>query len=501
MVPPNGQRRRWRLGLWIGLACTLSLSVGPARALDLATNVEAAEQAIRVGDFRRAGQLLLALSQAGHVASQYRLAAMYRNGRGLAKNNQKALFWMRSAARRGDVRAVLAFARMLQYGIGSQADRRESIRLLKRAADGGNAEARRLLAKGGAVVKRFNFKGSPWTARISVKGRKKLGATAQPSRDSDLRLAASRGIRATARLLIQKGLDLNRPDKQGNTALMLAAKGGHAKVVDDLIEAGANIGAVNHDGDSALALAVRLGHVPVAEKLLMSGASVTNEQSGDAGSLRAAVGTCRGTLLRRLAERASIQKIGSTSAGALLRLAAARCPAKIAAGLLAFGTPLNGIDSAGRSALWYAADAGRPDVIGLLIARGGNVDRADRSGVTPLHRGLQRRQGQVSRLLIAASKAIDRPSSVGNTPLMLAANGGLAAAVKQLIARRAQLDLKNQLGMTALMLAAARGHDTVVRLLLAAGADPGRRNRNRETAKDLASARGYEKVVEQFRSQ
>ena len=60
---------------------------------------------------------------------------------------------------------------------------------------------------------------------------------------------------ALARIVLDRGVDVNRPDERGNTALHDAVRTGFASVVELLAAHGADLGATNDRGQSALTLA------------------------------------------------------------------------------------------------------------------------------------------------------------------------------------------------------------------------------------------------------
>lgn len=73
---------------------------------------------------------------------------------------------------------------------------------------------------------------------------------------------------------ISKGVDVNKSDNEGNTALMLAAGGRDLAVVETLASKISNINAVNDKGESALTKAIASGTAEIAAFLLQQGADV-----------------------------------------------------------------------------------------------------------------------------------------------------------------------------------------------------------------------------------
>lgn len=77
--------------------------------------------------------------------------------------------------------------------------------------------------------------------------------------------------------LLNKGVDPDTVDAQGNTLLILAAREGQLATVEALLKHRVKVGARNFVGDSALMLAVLAGHDKVAEVLMKAGAPINQE--------------------------------------------------------------------------------------------------------------------------------------------------------------------------------------------------------------------------------
>lgn len=73
---------------------------------------------------------------------------------------------------------------------------------------------------------------------------------------------------------LNKAVDVNKADKEGNTALMNAAAGRETAVVELLLPKVKNINAVNEKGESALTNAVRSGSSDVVNLLISKGADI-----------------------------------------------------------------------------------------------------------------------------------------------------------------------------------------------------------------------------------
>ena len=88
-------------------------------------------------------------------------------------------------------------------------------------------------------------------------------------------LAAYFGDLDLVKLLIKKGADVKHQDKKGNTPLHKAAEGGNAEVIKLLLSYDVDINAQNIDGDTPLHIAGFMGNEEAVWALVKSGADAT----------------------------------------------------------------------------------------------------------------------------------------------------------------------------------------------------------------------------------
>jgi ankyrin repeat protein len=77
--------------------------------------------------------------------------------------------------------------------------------------------------------------------------------------------------------LLNRGIDPDTIDEQGNSLLLLAAREGHLRTVQAIIEYRPNVSHRNLAGDSAVMLATLAGHDEVVDVLLEAGAEINHD--------------------------------------------------------------------------------------------------------------------------------------------------------------------------------------------------------------------------------
>src|SRR5215831_18058100 len=105
------------------------------------------DHAVRTGDFNRAATLLQKAAESGNAEAQYRLASLYRAGRGVPQDEPLAFKWMKAAAERNHVNAQFNLATMYLAGRGVAPDISQAKVWLQKAASRGHDEATKLLAE------------------------------------------------------------------------------------------------------------------------------------------------------------------------------------------------------------------------------------------------------------------------------------------------------------------------------------------------------------------
>ncbi|KAF5683460.1 ankyrin protein [Fusarium circinatum] len=282
------------------------------------------------------------------------------------------------------------------------------------------------------------------------------GAKPDPihSMSTPLLSAAVRGYDPIVRLLLDTwGVEIDRPDRFGRTALSHMAQHGYTATVRTLLDMGANpnteakatfIGAQFYNGRTPLSFAAEKGHEAIVELLITDGATVGLRPTGQVETTRLtpisyAARNGHGPVIQTLVE------IGQADP--------------------------NAPDSKGETPLSYAAERGMTSVVRLLLVKyKADPIHMDKDGNTPLSYAAKKGHVGVIRELLETGKA--GPDSVdgwGLTPLCQAALWGNRPAVRLLIEKGANagyvVRTGDWKGNSALAIATRCGHQAIVDIL------------------------------------
>ncbi|MDI6447531.1 ankyrin repeat domain-containing protein [Anaerobaca lacustris] len=299
------------------------------------------------------------------------------------------------------------------------------------------------------------------------------------SHGTALHRAASLGRMNTARLLVDRGADVNTRDRDGETALHRAARQGHFEVAAMLAAHGADLEAERPDGYTPMHLALHRREKEIAEMLIDRGANVrVRALDGETPLHDAARLGDRDLVERLMAAELDVNAQSNRFVTPLLAAVEGMARAEsdehndVIESLVTAGADVNVQNLQGDTPLLMAATRGRLTLAEFLIAHDADVNAANRDGHTPLIRAIRHSDPAILELLIANGADINARTGDHETVLILATTMGNKTLVERLIAGGAEVDaLGGNLMGTALHYAAERGFTPIAQNLLDAGAN------------------------------
>lgn len=261
------------------------------------------------------------------------------------------------------------------------------------------------------------------------------------------------GIRRAVDLWNQEAesLRIYKEIVRGRSPLMAAAGRGDVAAIERLLAAG-DVNATNSYGRTALMFAAEGGHADAIRAL--GGDATPRDREGKTAIMLAAEAGHEGAV-RALAGDASLDQ----------------------------------------EALRVAFQAGRAEILKILLERGADPDALEEDGSTPLMACARDGRLDLARILLDAKAQLDHQDNNGKSALMHAAEAGRAALVGLLLDRGANADLTTPAEDGALILAARGGHADAVALVAGRVADVNARGGEGKSALAWAHAKGHTRVV------
>lgn len=171
--------------------------------------------------------------------------------------------------------------------------------------------------------------------------------------------------------LLQRGMDVNTSDSEGNTLLLLAARNSDSQILETLLINKANVLKINKYGDSALMLAALRGPLQNVKALVQAGADIDPE--------------------------------GWTP----LIYAAFEGHVDIVTYLLTLDLDINAQSANGISALMAASRNGHLEVVKILLEHRADLNLANQDNKSARALAMERNQNTIAELLLKAATNTD----------------------------------------------------------------------------------------------
>ncbi len=318
---------------------------------------------------------------------------------------------------------------------------------LMEAADEGALSSMKLLLKAGAKVDYYWTQDSPTAISMAAsEGHLDCiqllldnGANINGTGKSlpPLHIAAAEDRTAIIDYLIAKGVNINKKDAGGRTALMYAAAEGQDNTIKKLIESGADISIVDANGASAKDYAISEEEYETTDHLNNEEDEVLGMHSENLGNLSEALGKYseeRGNHSEQRGHNSGAHRFHSN----------------------AHGNYSNNLGTT--SEIHRATTNGWIEKVQRMVEQGADVDARDEEGRTPLHIASAKNHNIDVEVLVDLGADVNARDGHGRTPLMHAAVNGQKAAAAMLISKGANVHIADEDGMRAYELARTRGH-------------------------------------------
>lgn len=439
------------LSVFALFATTLLLSPGYLRADDV-QQLNDIDKSIRHRDYTSAVKLLNPLVKQQNPGALYKMAELYRSGKGVEKSLDQAVHFYKQAAEKGHVKARFTLASILE----KKGDYTDAQYWYQKAAEQGFARAQKKLDQLNRTRKKANvLDANPETIfssivhndieriRSLIDWDTNFNITDDHNR-TPLMVALLTQHETLSSLLVPVTSNINHVDTSKNQAIHLAATYRYYKTVEQLLQRKANVNAQDKLGNTPLIIAIRHEDARMVELLLSHNAdpAITNKKKNSALDLAKILNQKNIIRIfskykiklpeknRKYAEinintfQKSIDKSGSLYRNwPLLNIASLLGEKEIVRQLINQGVDINATDPDGNSALHRAASKGQRDIVEQILSFGGNVNVKNRLGETPLFLAAKAGHDKTIKLLLDSGADTSLITRNKKSALLVTING------------------------------------------------------------------------------
>ena len=435
----------------LAIALIALFILAPVAQADSKQQLQQINKSIRTRHYSKAVEQLTPLVRSGDSEAQFILAGLYRSGKGVPKDLDKAIELYETAANGGHVDAQYTFASLLE----KKGDETQALFWYDEAARQGHKKAKQKLSKiRNAIGSNANsdFTSEQVFSLIVHDDVAQIKALVGSGYNFNIFDASSRTPLIAALLAEHKEIsdlllpvtrNLSHADRDKNQAIHIAAGNGYIDIVKKLIDRKVDINARDNLGNTPLVIAVRHDDPKMTALLLSNDADYQINNKREVNAVDLAQTRAEPSVLKAFRDKGiKISKEQKLSTNVSIK---------------DFEKSIRQSSSLykGWPILSIACLLGEEDIARQLIRQGAKVNAADSSGYTALHRASAKDQVKTVDLLLGAG---------------------------------ADINAKNEKGETALYLAAEAGSDKTVRLLLNKGADTTTLSSNKSSALSVAIA-------------
>ena len=425
----------------------------------ITSSLEMVDQSIRHRNYKQAVKQLQPLLKQNSAEAQYRMAGLYRSGKGVKANLDKATALFKKAAMNGLPEAQYNLASILEKRDPTQRNPVEALMWYQEAADQGYAKAIRKLA----YLKKVNEElDNSYTSKDSIFDAIRVNDVNQvramiergvnidivdKNSRSTLIAALLAGHREMSQMVLPLSSKLNLADDNGDRPIHIATRNGYKNIVSKLIKNNVNINAQDRLGNTALIIATRHNDTVIINYLLKNNADyrIKNKKNQTAP---------------QIAQTLELHQAKSVFVKNGIKLTAQnKNYTKV--DIEAFQKSISNSSSLykGWPALNIASLLGDSDIAGQMLGQGAKVDARDPEGYSAIHRAAGKGQQDTLKLLILRGGKINAVNNRNETPLYLAAASGHLKTVNLLLKEGADASILTKNKTSPLSVAITNGHE------------------------------------------
>ncbi len=289
------------------------------------------------------------------------------------------------------------------------------------------------------------------------------------SNNSALILACMKNMPQTARLLIEKGLDIQLINSTGNSALIYAS--GHEQmddIVKLLVQKGADIHLKNRYGNTSLLIALDNRNPAAAQFLIENGAEINRTNTDGFTPLSAAIHSSEDEIASLLIKKGSVIAIKNKNHESLLYQACDNRLTNTALLLISKGIEVNDPDDE-TPVLIEASDKNMARVVQMLLKHGAKVNTKDKSfGKTALIQAVYKGNMEIIKLLIKYGADINISKNDKEYPLQISLEYNYHDIASYLLEKESHANIyfDSWNRKNALHLSAEKGYIDIVKILI-----------------------------------
>lgn len=536
-------RRALAVSIQLVIALSLIMAASPSPAENNRDIWQHYSLELRARHYTKAAELIAPLAEQGEPRACYELSQLYRNGRGVAKDEARARSLLQSAAQKDHVPSQYLLGIFYSKGIGGPDDTKLAQEWLQRAAQHDHTAAiaalNKLKTKKSTIqldpetickATRYATANNADSALVQLAIQQNRHRTIQDDNgNSLLTIAIIWGDEDIAEKLLTAGVDINHQNRYGETAVHLAVQTQNIQALRWLLKHSAKVEQQNISAKTALHIAVERDLVDYADLLLAANATprikdsdgqtaleaagqrqqeamlavlasygfrpkgssdldrrldvAQNLQSNGITALQLAVERDDLPLIKKLLQTAKMPWRTNAHGHTLITLAAQHASPKTLAFLLQSAKGAGSLGPQQRNALFFALDGHANENLDVLLKNGTSPLQEDTDGSTAIDYALAEYPDAAMPLITSLA-----PSQWQTSWLPVAAEHGQTQLCELLLAQGLAVDSVNKEGKTALWYASRQGQANILQMLLDSGANVLITDNNGNTAAHIAAS-------------